>query len=348
MADTTRGTPPTVKEDLLANPARYSFFQAVVLLRHFFYKESVPPDDSSFIYDHLRVRPHLSLSFPGSDMTELSEDASGSFPVYHITATFLGLYGSSSPLPTFYTEDLIEERSEDVSVTRDFLDVVNSPLYPLLIRAVSKYRLFYQLLDAANSEILERIYCLLGYGHKELRDRIPRVQVLPRYIGLFSQWPRSAMGLRTLVSDALGGAPVEIFSNVSRMVQIPGDQRLVLGLQGAELGVDAHLGCEIKDVMGKIRMVIGPLDDETFHACLAGQDNFHWVEELIMLYLSEPIECRLEVELVRLEAQPARLGAGKWGALGHDAWVFSGSPPETCRAVFELKPSEMCYDACRS
>jgi len=347
MADTTRRTTSSVKEELLANPARFSFFQAVVLLRYFFHKESAPPDEVTFLYDNLRVKPHLSLSFPGSDMTELSEDLSGPLPVYHITATFMGLYGSSSPLPTFYTEDLIEEDSEDITVTRDFLDVVNSPFYPLLIRAVGKYRLFYQLLDAENPEIIERIFCLLGYGHKELKDRIPRVDRLPRYIGLFSQWPRSAMGLRTLISDALGGAPVRIEPNVPRMVRIPDDQRLVLGAQAATLGEDAHLGCEIKDLMGKITMTIGPLDDETYHACLAGQDNFLWVEELITLYLSEPVECRLEVELTRYEAQPARLGEGKWGALGHDAWVFSGSPPQSCRAFFELKPSEMRHDSCR-
>ncbi len=344
MADTARRTALTVKEDLLADPARYSFFQAVVLLRHFFFNETAPPDDFTFVYDALRVRPHLSLSFPGSDMTSLSEDASGPFPVYHITATFLGLYGSSSPLPTFYTEDLIEEHSEDVSVTRDFLDVINSPLYPLLLRAVGKYRLFYLLRDARSPEISERIFCLLGYGHEALRERIPRVDRLPRFIGLFSQWPRSAMGLRALVSDALGGAPVRIVPNVPRMVKIPEDQRLILGVQGASVGVDAHLGCEIKDIMGAIRMIIGPVDEKTFHASLAGQENFHWVEELVSLYLSEPIECRLEVELYRDEARPARLGAGKWGALGHDAWVFSGSPPQSCRAVFDLKPSEMRHD----
>jgi len=32
-----------------------------------------------------------------------------------ITATFLGLYGVSSPLPTFYTEDLMDEASQDIA-----------------------------------------------------------------------------------------------------------------------------------------------------------------------------------------------------------------------------------------
>lgn len=344
MADPTRGNAPSLKDDLLANPGRYSFFQAILLLHHYFYKDNVAPEDFSFIRDALRIRPHLSLAFPGTDLTGIAEDTGGPHPVYHITATFLGLYGTSSPLPTFYTEDLLEEQSEDTTVTRDFLDVVNSPLYPLLIQAVAKYRLFYQL-EAGDETILERIYCLLGYGHPELRDRIPWVSRLPRYIGLFTQWPRSAMGLRTLVSDALGGVPTRVEPNIPRQVAIPDDQRLILGEQCATLGEDAHLGSRVKDRTGKIRLIVGPLDAETFHNCLPGQAHFHWLLELIALYPSEPVDCRLEIELSRDAARPARLDSAEWGALGLDTWVFSDVPPQTCRTVFELKPREPYHDS---
>jgi type VI secretion system protein ImpH len=346
MADTTRGTPPSVKEDLLANPARYSFWQAIILLRRFFLQENTQPEGFSFLYDALRIRPHLSLAFPGTDITELREETSGPHPVYHLTATFLGLYGCSSPLPTFYTEDLIDERSEDITVTRNFLDVFNSPLFTHLLGAMGKYRLFFQLHTANNNAVLDRVYCLLGYGHPELRACIPQSQRLLRYIGLFSQWPRSAMGLRTLISDALSGAPVALEPNLARMVDIPDDQRLILGRQGATLGVDSHLGSCIEDRMGKVRLVVGPLDDDVFHDCLPGRDNFLWLSELINLYLAEPMDCRLEVELHRDQARPARLGAAKWSALGLDTWVFSQEPPRRCRAVFELNPREGHHDSC--
>lgn len=337
MADAARRTTPTLKEELFEKPAEFSFLQAVALLWRFFSQENDVPETCNFLYDVLRIRPHLSLAFPGSDITDLRETQGATHPVYHITATFLGLYGASSPLPTFYTEDLLDERSDDITVTRDFLDVVNSPLYPLLLRAMSKYRPFFHL-DQHESSITERLYCLQGYGHQELRDGIAGVSRLPRYIGLFSQWPRSAMGLRTLVSDALSGEPVKLFPNIPRMVAIPDDQRLVLGRQCASLGEDAHLGDRILDIMGRIRLVVGPLDDESFHACLPGGSTYLWIEELVSLYLAEPMECRLEVDLKPEQARPARLGGEKWGILGHDTWLFSGTPPTRCRAVFELKP----------
>lgn len=347
MADTTRGSSPAVKADLLANPAGYSFFQAILLLRRFSREDGALPKDANFLYNALRIRPELSLAFPGCDLTELREDDTGPYPVFHLTTTFLGLYGSSSPLPTFYTEDLIDERSEDITVTRDFLDVFNSPLYAHLLRAMGKYRLFFQCNNVHDPAIVDRLFCLLGYGHPELRTGIPRAEKLLRYIGLFSQWPRSGLGLRTLVSDALGGAPVDLVPNVPRLVDIPADQRLILGRQGATLGEDAHLGQVIKDLMGKIRLVIGPLDEATFHHCLPGRSSFRWLSELICLYLAEPMDCRLELELRPDEAQPARLGGTVWCALGLDTWIFTKEPPRRCRAVFELKHRERGHDPCR-
>ncbi|MCI5224316.1 MAG: type VI secretion system baseplate subunit TssG, partial [Candidatus Electrothrix sp. AR4] len=65
----------------------------------------------------IRVRPHLSLDFPGTDVFKVEEINEGQAR-FRITSTFLGLYGSSSPLPTFYTEDLIEEEREGRNATR--------------------------------------------------------------------------------------------------------------------------------------------------------------------------------------------------------------------------------------
>ena len=348
MADSDRGKTSPVKQDLLENPAGYSFFQAMYLLWRFLEKSHPEAADINFFYKHMRVRPELSLAFPGSDISAITEieDEDGQ-PRYNITATFLGLYGSSSPLPTFYTEDLIDEASEDASSTRDFLDVVNSPFYPLLTAAVAKYRLYFQANERRSPEVVDRLFSLLGYGHETMRNMLSEPRRLLRYIGLFTQWPRSAMGLRTLISDALGGAPVDVFPNLERRVRIPDDQRCILSEQGCLLGEDAHLGCEIIDIMGKIRIVIGPLPDEAFHECLPGRDKFSWIEELIDIYFSEPMEYRLEVAPAREDVRPARPGGEKWGALGHDAWVFSGEAPETCRAVFELQKREAPHDSCR-
>lgn len=337
MADASRGPSPDLERDLFANAPSFGFFQAMRLLRLLFTRESGHDTGTAFFRENLRVRPHLSLSFPGTDLTRLEKDEKDGRPLYRSTVSFLGLYGSSSPLPTFYTEDLIDQVTDDVTVVRDFVDIVNSPFYPLLIQAWLKYRLFFQVDGLSDKANISRLFCLFGLGSVELRDRVTNPRRLLRYIGLFSLWPRSATGLKTLISDVLGGAKVSVIPNLERRVPIPGDQRCLLGLQAASLGSDVHIGREIADRQGRFALAVGPLDEETFHGCLPGTETFAWVEELLRLYLAVPLDCRLEISLRREEVSPARLGGGKWSVLGHDAWIYSRTQPEQCRAVFHLK-----------
>ncbi len=332
----------TIKEDLLADPARYSFFQAIRLLGYFFQKQYGMDAADHFLKDNLRVRPNLSLSFPGTDMVGITADsAENGHDLYRITSTFLGIYGSSSPLPTWYTEDLFDDATEDTSVTRDFLDIINTPFYPLLIEAWSKYRLFMQVAGRLDAENIQRLYCLLGYGLPELRHNVTNMYRMPRYIGLFTQWPRSATGLKTLIADALGGIPVKVVPNVVRKVKIPESQRLYLGRQGSQLGEDAYLGEELSDRMTRFRLVIGPVDDEKYHSCLPDSPKYNWVQELIRLYLLNPLDCVLDLRLKNSDARPAQLGAKKWSQLGYDTWVFSQTPPERPGAVFHLNIYEV-------
>ncbi len=337
MADQIRGPSLALRKDITARPARYGFFQAMRLLRYFFQHDAGQPVDETYFTNHIRVRPELSLGFPGTDMTGITVNERDGLPFYHITATFLGLYGSSSPLPTFYTEDLIDDVNDDVTATREFLDIVNAPLYPLLIKAWFKYKLYYQINAFKNTSVLERLFSLFGLGVPELRDRVSRPERLLRYIGLFSQWPRSSTGLTTLISDVLGGARVEVEPNLIRRVIIPPDQRFYMGQRNCILGEDAHVGEQILDRMSKFGLIIGELDADAFHACLPGTETFSWLVELIHLYVSTPLECHMEIRINRTQVQPFRLGDPLWSVLVHDAWVYSAEPPDDCRALFELK-----------
>lgn len=348
MADSDRRSPPHLKETLLEKPASFSFFQAIRLLRYYVQQEQGETGDK-YLHDNLRIRPDLSLAFPGTDMVGLKEKRDGDQLQYEITATFLGLYGAASPLPTFYTEELLDDATEDMEVVRDFLDIANYPLYPLLIRAWSKYRLDVKVLDEQDQDYLERLFCLFGLGTQSLRDCVPRSYELLRYIGLFSQWPRSAVGLKTVVGDALRVADVNVEQCLLRKVPIPMDQRCYLGVQGYTLGDDAYVGQEIEDRLGRFRLVVGPMDEEKYHSCLPGSANNKWIAELVGLYVLQPLECELELVMLPDDAQTARLGGDKWSQLGYDTWVFSTPKIDEARARFPLSDNrpdkgEACYD----
>jgi type VI secretion system protein ImpH len=334
MAGQDRGSSADLKADLLSHPHAFSFFQVVRLLRLWH-----RPQEATSAADlgGIRVRPELSLAFPASDVVSVQEVPGRERFDFLVTATFLGLYGSSSPLPTFYTEDLLDEAAADESVTRDFLDVVNAPLFTFLYRCWGKYRQVLQVVEEGSPDYGERLYCLLGLGEKELRDGVPGGPRLLRYIGLFTQFPRSALGLKTLLADALGGVPVEVVPCLLRRVKIPMDQRSVLGQPTSTLTGASFLGEEVEDRSGKFRLRIGPLKQQRFQALFPGMPLYQWLTFLTRLYVTDSLEYDLEVVLARGEVSNICLGAPEWSRLGLDTWVFSGELWEEVQTTFQPK-----------
>jgi type VI secretion system protein ImpH len=319
-ADLNEPAPMNIGADLLDRGWSYSFFQAVRLLRRL---HSDGGTSSGTPEDRIRVRPDLNLSFPAADIAKIEADESGDQKHYRITATFFGLYGASSPLPTFYTEDLILEAGQDESVSRDFLDIIHHRLYGLLFQAWMKYRLFFQVAEAQDEQQLERLFCLLGLGAPELRRDIADTRGLLRYLGLFTQFPHSAAGLITILKDALGEVPIRIEPCIHRMAKIPEPQRLKMGMSGSRLGIDSYVGEAIEDRMGKFRIQIGPMDQAAFFDFTPGQKGYARLTALTGLYVSEPFEYEVELVLAANQAQTARMGDPVRSVLGVTTWVFS-------------------------
>ena len=95
-------------------------------------------------------------------------------PVNHrviivIYVNFLGLYGSSSPLPIYYSEGLIKDESDDNYSTCDFLSIFNTPIYKQYQLSVKKYRFFSRLIEDRDEILLERILAFAGLALKDIR-----------------------------------------------------------------------------------------------------------------------------------------------------------------------------------
>lgn len=315
-----------VEESLLARGEQFSYFQAMRLLHLFGNARGMPADT-------LRIRPKLGLGFPDSDIESIEPRQDGG---YRVTANFFGLYGVASPLPTYYTEDLFDEEREGRHATRDFLDIIHYAMYPLLFDAWRKYRLQLRVVEDGDQVMLDHLYSFVGLDDPVVRNRLPHSGDLLRYAGLFNLHPRSALGLRTLLTDAFSPAKVSIESCTLQTLPIPLDQRLHLGQQANCLGEDTHLGCEIDDYSSSLTICFTDLPEDLFHQLLpatAGHDRLNF---LTRFYLIDPLEIRIELELRRDEAQAARTltnavgippdsSGGEldadWSRLGLDTWL---------------------------
>ena len=325
-----------LETELLSRGRRFSFFQAVRLLRHLERAEHRADKPES---DKIRVRPKLSLSFPPGDIDRIEKISNDNADTYRITATFLGLYGAASPLPTFYTEDLLSEKNEDETVSRDFIDIVHHRLYALFYKGWLKYRQFFQVVEEQDNDYIERLFCLLGLGEPDMRDKQGRDYALLRYLGLFTQFPRSAVGLATLIRDALNGPPVEVIQCIYRRAVIPETQRLKMGAGGNSLGRNSYLGKEIDDRMGKFRIQLGPLNQADFLRFTPGNEGYDKLVLLTELFITDPLAYEVELILAANQAKTASLGDPVRAVLGVTTWVFSKTSLGEVRTRFVVNRS---------
>jgi type VI secretion system protein ImpH len=295
--------------DKLARDKR-GFFQLLRLLR-------LQLGNDEAFRAGVRVRPSLSLGFPKNDIETVERDEDD---IWQVEANFFGLYGTTSPLPTFYTEDLIDEAMQGQASTRDFLDLIHAALYPLLYRAWEKYRLWLRIAEHHEQAQLDRLYALVGL---QQQNNTPYASTLLAHAGLFSWRPRSALGLQSLLSSALGNVPVQVDTCVEREISIPVPGRTMLGIQASVLGEDSLLGHRVPDRAGNLSIIIGPLPAETFISMLPGASHYALTEQILRHYLETPLRCVLHLLIEPGHRQGIALGES-WSRLGEQTWL--GSP----------------------
>jgi type VI secretion system protein ImpG len=273
----------------------------------------------------IKVRPKLSLEFPAADVDTVEKTADGGLL---ITASFGGLYGVDSPLATFETEDLFDDEANDRSVVRDFLDIIHQRLYTLYATSWSKYRTLVRIVEEEDPAEMQRAWCLLGMGEKELAEYAPHSFPFLRYSGLFARLTRPVSALEAMLKDALGLERIEIIQCVRRVVPIPEEQQMRLDSGNNTLDVDAVLGPDVEDWMGKMIIKAGPLDWEQYNSLLPDAPLYNLMAMLVHLYLPHPLVLELELVLAEGEAPPFIMDDPLF-RLDYTIFLFDDVMPET-------------------
>lgn len=329
MAGKTRSPAVAIKQELLEKGRSFSFFQAIRLIRRFYTGNGNRPSGDGGGPIALKIRPNLSLSFPSSNVESIEESQDGTFT---LTSNILGLYGTGSPLPTFYTEELMEDVNRGTTATKDFLDALNHRVYELLYDSWGKYRCMHTIVEQHNRRYTDMLFSISGLSESALKKEFDNPLELLRYSGLFCMKSRSASGLETLLSDTLGGLGVHIVQGIEKKSLLPDDQRCRLGM-GVCLGSNSYMGSEYTERSGAFRIEIGPLSADEYSRFYPGTQAYNKLVALTRLYINSPAEFDIDIILDETERpDTVCLGGGKWAMLGLDTWVFSSEGPDEFRA----------------
>jgi type VI secretion system protein ImpH len=330
MASDARRQATDLSNQLLARGDRYSFFQAYRLLRLLSRRDGVSEQDA------IRVRPRLGLGFPQTDLQSIEEQGRHR---YRVTANFLGLYGVDSPLPTFYTEDLLNEQADGYAVNREFLDVFAQSIYPLFFEAWLKSKPALRVIEYEDKRMLEILYAFVGIERPHSKFRQPGVGSLLSCGAFYNQQTRSAEGLKGALKASFPLSEVEIRQLQVVWVSIAPEQRLSLGRQACRLGQDAHLGDRCRTLDG-IKIEFSKLSIQTYRALLPGGAQYERFRFLVDYYLIEPLPVRVDLRLELGQAQAARVAGAEWSCLGNDTWLVGEHKANCAGTSYELRLRE--------
>ncbi|WP_434391105.1 type VI secretion system baseplate subunit TssG [Melittangium boletus] len=284
--------------------------------------------------EKLRFRHDPSLGFSPGDVSSVTlrevpvraEDPSERRPLFEVVGRFLGLTGAVSPLPMYLAEEVAQE-DPDHAVRREFLDLFHHRLLSLLYRVESKYRVSSESTSDHDDQWSRRLLALAGFDtyEGEGRGTLPRHKLL-RIVPLLASRARTAEMMEAALEDVLGealeGARVRVEQFVGRWVDI--DARLQLGRGNNQLGRTTVLGGKAYDRTGKVKVHIEPLPTRVYRRMLPGGDLLPQAQEVVRLFLKDPLEYEFELGLTEGVTQTFSLSSTRCAQLGRDTWLGKG------------------------
>jgi type VI secretion system protein ImpH len=341
MPATQRRFEPSVIQQLLDEPYRFQFFQAVRLLELWMKRNGIP--HGSAVADYLRFKNTVSLNFPPSELEALTVDPkaaggtaeallaalqAGTLNHIDITPSFMGFLGSNGVLPAHYTEriaaHLMYERDE---APRAFLDVFSNRSVALFYEAWRKYRLEFKYEISGKDRFLPVLLSLAGFGHSALQGKLNDEGrgVCDQSIGYFAaavrHRPVSAAYMQRVLSEYFS-VPITIEQFVGTWYGVPATQQTRLGEANAILGSLAMVGERVWQRDLRLRLTVGPLDKKNFDEFLPGGAAAKSLEKMLVLFTSVCLEYEINLIFRKQDVRGIRLSSDREGGrLGHDAFL---------------------------
>jgi type VI secretion system protein ImpH len=323
MATPQRRLDTSVEAQFFSQPYEFDFHQAIRILE--WLKPGCTPigEGSHPKHEAVVFRSRVTLSAPSSDIYSLKRYYK--YPDRPImTVNFLGLGGIQGPLPTPYTETLIERLRQNDTAMSDFLDIFNHRLISFWHRVRKKIVIGIAQIAPEETSVGKCLFNLIGIDASINQESWPiPLRSLLKYTPLFWQRPHSLAGLITLLKGYFpynitikpfqGGWSRALPQDLSR-----------LGTTGPynRLGHDLILGCKSWHETQGILIHFHNLDWPDYNNFLEDQQGYKALRFLCGLYCEPTLKVHFQITINRKSIPPAYLGHGP--RLGTTSFITRG------------------------
>ncbi|SEO57950.1 type VI secretion system protein ImpH [Duganella sp. CF517] len=312
MSAPQRHVEPGLIGELLAEPHRFEFFQAVRLL-------ALAQREAGGA--GVRFRNRLSLGFPPSQIDSVGSDAQG----IRLTPAFMGLLGGQGSLPLHYSERINRhEKSHSDGGPRAFLDMFSHRALDMFYAAWARHRPECMVTPHGDDAFLRMLTSLSGAPSAVDGDAIDR-ETLAAYAMQIRARAVSAPLMAGVYAEYFE-VPFAVEQLVGEWQDLPDGDQARLGMANVDLGGGVLLGQRLYRCDARVRLRIGPLDREGYDRFLPGNGGALRLAALLALHCG--VDMCYEVHLIQ-RAQDVRgfsLDLANGARLGVDSCLYSQPP----------------------
>jgi type VI secretion system protein ImpH len=312
MAGKKRFTDADLIAWLADDGKHFGFFQAVDVIERIARSTAPVGFTGPAAEEAIRFEHDPDLIFHASDIKWIApRDERAGRPHTIIRTTFLGLFGSVSPLPVNMAEDVLAADAAEQPSLRAFYDLFHHRLISLFFRTWQKNRLPSGHRADMGDAFTRRVLSFVGVDVAgALPSRSPAPLDLLGLAPLLGRRLRTPHAFKVLGARLLEGIDVRVESFVLRRTALSPEQRVTLGVRNTRLGVDTAIGSSVADRAGRFRVLMGPLSEEHFAAVSPG-GRLHGALSALCDHFSDGVlEAEVDIEMSAEQVPRFRLGAG--------------------------------------
>ena len=228
------------------------------------------------------------INFPVGDIEQLIILEEDGREVFQFLVNFLGLQGSSGPLPGSVLDEIAEEHNNN-PIQSIYLDFFNHHLITLFHQIWRKYKYYIKFNSNFSDNYSRNIMNLLGVSRDFIEFTHLNWHKIFYHLGIIQSGIRTKEALTSIIQHYFDLHDISLEEHVRKIVEVEVEQKNQVGIKNVMLGENFILGDKVESFSNKFRVNINNLKLDEFHQFLPNTKKYRQLQELIRFLLKDPL-----------------------------------------------------------
>lgn len=228
------------------------------------------------------------INFPVGDIEQLIILEEDGREVFQFLVNFLGLQGSSGPLPGSVLDEIAEEHNNN-PIQSIYLDFFNHHLITLFHQIWRKYKYYIKFNPNFSDNYSRNIMNLLGVSRDFIEFTHLNWHKIFYHLGIIQSGIRTKEALTSIIQHYFDLHDISLEEHVRKIVEVEVEQKNQVGIKNVMLGENFILGDKVESFSNKFRVNINNLKLDEFHQFLPNTKKYRQLQELIRFLLKDPL-----------------------------------------------------------